>query len=153
MATKKITELPIAYSLSGNVGVLANDNGVVKMAATSAIQSNWDETNPDSPAFIMNKPESLSGASGTMYCISVDEIMNLDGSPLTLEQFCNDYRNGVIRTVQQSSGFQLTFDLANPAWFKSVYNSSTVVGFTLSDGELYLNVDGRGSCSTGIRVE
>ena len=40
MATKKITELPIAYSLSGNVGVLANDNGVVKMAATSAIQSN-----------------------------------------------------------------------------------------------------------------
>ena len=46
----------------------------------------------------MNKPESLGGASGTMYCISVDEIMNLDGSPLTLEQFCNDYRNGVIRT-------------------------------------------------------
>ena len=120
--TKKITELPIAYSLSGNVGVLANDNGVVKMAATSAIQSNWNETNPDSPAFIMNKPESLGGASGTMYCISVDEIMNLDGSPLTLEQFCNDYRNGVIRTIQQSSGFQLKQHQAKQRKNNFIYN-------------------------------
>lgn len=55
---KNITQLPVAESVDG-LNLVANDNGTAKQIPVSSVgsQTDWNETNESSPAFIKNKPE------------------------------------------------------------------------------------------------
>lgn len=63
---KNITDVPVAESAEG-LNLIANDNGVAKQIAASAVgaQADWNIEDTSSPAYIKNKPIIPEGFSGS----------------------------------------------------------------------------------------
>lgn len=100
---KNITELPLAESTE-NLNLIVSDNGVAKQIAASALgvggtQSDWNETDETSPAFIMNKPESLGGGKVVSYRYSGNLWYREDGGTMTVteQEVIDNFFNGVVR--------------------------------------------------------
>ena len=68
---KQLGAVESVESVGETANVLIEENGTVKKVAKSSIgaQADWNETDETSPAFIMNKPESM-GAGITWFCAS-----------------------------------------------------------------------------------
>lgn len=65
---KSIVDVPVAESAEG-LNLIVEDNGVAKKIAASEVgaQADWNEADPASPAYILNKPEISSGGGGSVY--------------------------------------------------------------------------------------
>ena len=66
--TTKLSEVEVIES-PVNPNFIIEDEGEIKRIPPEAItpsrvQSDWDETDASSPAYILNKPESLGGGGG-----------------------------------------------------------------------------------------
>lgn len=79
--TKKLSEVEVIES-PVNPNFIIEDEGEIKRIPPEAItpsqvQADWDETDTSSPAYILNKPESLGGSGGEIvyYFLSGDTLM------------------------------------------------------------------------------
>lgn len=66
--TKKLSEVEVIES-AVNPNLIIEDEGEIKRIPPEAItpsqvQADWEETDASSPAYILNKPESLGGGRG-----------------------------------------------------------------------------------------
>lgn len=66
--TKKLSEVEVIES-AVNPNLIIEDEGEIKRIPPEAItpsqvQADWEETDASSPAYILNKPESLGGGGG-----------------------------------------------------------------------------------------
>lgn len=59
----KLSDVTLADTIESSANVLIEENGEIKKVSKSAIgaQADWNETDETSPAYILNKPESLGG--------------------------------------------------------------------------------------------
>ena len=79
--TKKLSEVEIIES-PVNPNFIVEDEGEIKRIppesiTPSQVQADWEETDASSPAYILNKPESLGGGGGEIvyYYIASDILM------------------------------------------------------------------------------
>jgi hypothetical protein len=100
---KNITDVPMAESAEG-LNLIVNDNGAAKQIAASAVgaQADWNETDETSPAFIMNKPDMISGGNGCVVYTTTRGLFyygnwETDGTQVSYSDFMNDFSNGVVR--------------------------------------------------------
>ena len=68
--TKKLSEVEVIES-PVNPNFIIEDEGEIKRILPEAItpsqvQADWEETDASSPAYILNKPESLGGGGGVV---------------------------------------------------------------------------------------
>lgn len=105
----KLSEVPVADTVSDECSVLVEDCGDIKRTAKSNIgkeqvQADWNENDSSSPAYILNKPESLSGgvtwfvASGSETSLGVRNGKDWNsGSAVTGTELVNAFESGICR--------------------------------------------------------
>lgn len=106
---KKLTDVDLVDSAM-TPNLLIEDSGDIKKISASNIvtlqtQSDWAETDPNSPAFILNKPESIGaggGANVVTYTIMSSALM-LEGVRVTAPSVINEWNKGSILRIDQSN--------------------------------------------------
>lgn len=101
----KLSEVPVAESVTDNCNILVEDNGEIKRTAqsnisASQVQANWNEDDASSPAFIMNKPSNLGGGA-TWFAVSDSYISRGDtyrpGETPSANEVVTAFNNGTVR--------------------------------------------------------
>ena len=135
--------------------ILIEDGGEVKRIsanniATPQVQSDWNETNINSPAFILNKPESIGKSNVISYTIASNTLM-LNGVAATAQSVVDAWNNGnVLRIIGDATN--LNGYLYHPegnvigVYYASasglVANNSCVISYQLSQSINTLTVQG-----------
>lgn len=101
----KLSEVPVAESITDNCNILVEDNGEIKRTAqsnisASQVQANWNEDDETSPAFIMNKPSNLGGGV-TWFTVKDSYISRGDayrpGETPSANEVVTAFNNGTVR--------------------------------------------------------
>ena len=108
MEFKKLSDVTLVEQTTNNTNILIEENGEISKVSKSLVgaQADWDETDETSPAFIMNKPESLGGY--TYYSYYGGHLYKSDGtyststSEPTREEFESEYMKNPIMLISQS---------------------------------------------------
>lgn len=101
---KKITEVEVVESVNAEDTVLIEQDGVAKRAPKGSIgaQSDWNETDESSPAFIKNKPDVSGGGVMWIHLHEGDVYIGKEkDEPLTtenIEKLEQGFANGLVRT-------------------------------------------------------
>ena len=100
---KKLSEVELVET-STAPNLLIEDEGDIKKISASNIavpqvKADWEESDPDSPAFILNKPETLSGANVVTYSV-VSGALLLNDIAITPQELINEWNNGSILRVR-----------------------------------------------------
>lgn len=124
MAYIKLNEVELVTS-SVEPNFLIEEDGEIKRISASDIvsprtQANWDETDPTSPAFILNKPGSLgSGNSGgkvVTYTFGSGSGLCIEGNPVTAQEVLDEWNAGstlrfAISDTNQSNVFNVSYTM------------------------------------------
>lgn len=107
----KLSETPIVESTKVTPNILVEDNGDIKRISADRISANqinadWNETDSSSPAFIMNKPESLGGGGANIvtYTMNSGSIM-LNGSRASAQNIIDEWNNGSILRLESYNSY------------------------------------------------
>lgn len=105
----KLNETTLVES-AADPNLLIEDGGEIKRISannvtTPQVQSNWNETDINNPAFILNKPENIGGSNVITYTISCGMLM-LDETVVTAQSVVDTWNNGSILRIgnDRSSG-------------------------------------------------
>ena len=89
--------------------VLIEDSGDVKKIPASNLvakqtRADWEETDPNSLAFILNKPDlsQAGGANVVTYTISAG-VLKLNGVSATAQSVIDEWKNGSILRIDETS--------------------------------------------------
>lgn len=100
----KLSEVPVAESVTDNCNILVEDSGEIKRTAqsnisASQVQANWNEDDETSPAFIMNKPSNLGGGA-TWFTVSDSNVREgplFGGETPSATDVLTAFNNGTVR--------------------------------------------------------
>ena len=131
----KLSETTLVESAADH-NLLIEDGGEIKrISANNAtipqVQSDWNETDANNPAFILNKPESIGKNNVITYTLASSTLM-LDGSIVTTQSVVDAWNNGNILRIAQP------INSASP----TVYPTEGIVlgvCYTLSNGTVVNN--------------
>lgn len=105
---KKLTDVPLVESAI-EPNVIIEDSGDIKKISTSNLvtpqtRSDWEETDPNSFAFILNKPDlsHVGGANVVTYTISAG-VLNLNGVAVTAQSVIDEWKNGSILRINETN--------------------------------------------------
>lgn len=122
----KLSEAPIVTSTDVTPNILIEDDGDIKRISaddltTPQVNADWNETDITSPAFIMNKPEIISGGgnanivtynlsystlSGSAYVSNPGLWNDSTGGYITASEIVDEWNNGSIIRVASSNNLQ-----------------------------------------------
>ena len=105
---KKLTDVALVKSAEAP-NILIEDEGDIKKISSSNLVTpqtkvDWEETDPNSFAFILNKPDlsQAGGANVVTYTIS-SGVLSLDGVAVTAESIINEWKNGSILRINETT--------------------------------------------------
>ena len=105
---KKLADVTLVES-AAEPNILIEDSGDVKKIsasnlATPQTRADWEETNPNSFAFILNKPDlsQAGGANVVTYTISAG-VLNLNGVAVTAQSVIDEWKNGSILRINETN--------------------------------------------------
>ena len=106
---KKLTDVALVESAE-TPNVLIEDGGDIKKISSSNLitpqtKADWAETDPNSSAFILNKPDlsqAGGGANVVTYTISGTSL-NLNGVAVTRQSVIDEWKNGSILRIDETS--------------------------------------------------
>ena len=105
---KKLTDVALVESAE-TPNILIEDDGDIKKISSSNLvtpqtKADWEETNPNSAAFILNKPDlsQIGGANVVTYTIS-GGVLNLNGVAVTSQSVIDEWKNGSILRIDETS--------------------------------------------------
>ena len=89
--------------------VIIEDSGDIKKISASNIatpqtRADWEETDPNSFAFILNKPDlsQVGGANVVTYTVA-GSALNLNGVAVTAQSVIDEWKNGSILRIDETS--------------------------------------------------
>ena len=102
---KKLADVPLVES-AAEPNILIEDSGDVKKISASNIatpqtRADWEEKDPNSFAFILNKPD-LSGANVITYTIGCGAL-HLNGAAVTAQSVIDEWKNGSILRIDETN--------------------------------------------------
>ena len=131
----KLSETTLVES-AADPNLLIEDGGEVKRIsanniATPQVQSDWNETDTNSSAFILNKPENIGKNNVITYTIASGMLM-LNGATATAQSVVEAWNNGNILRIAGDS-----VNISGATY----HPEGAVLGvyYTLSDGKVVNN--------------
>lgn len=107
---KKLADVPLVESAEAP-NLLIEEGGDVKKISSSNLvtpqtKADWEETDPNSAAFILNKPDlsQIGGANVVTYTIA-GSALNLNGVAVTSQSVINEWNNGSILRIDETNSF------------------------------------------------
>ena len=105
---KKLTDVALVESAKAP-NILIEDDGDIKKISSSNLvtpqtKADWDETDPNSFAFILNKPDlsQAGGANVVTYTISGARLL-LNGVIATSQSVIDEWKNGSILRINETN--------------------------------------------------
>ena len=105
---KKLTDVPLVESAI-EPNVIIEDSGDIKKISannlvTQQTRADWEETDPNSLAFILNKPDlsQVGGANVVTYTIA-SGALKLNGVAVTAQSVIDEWKNGSILRIDQTT--------------------------------------------------
>ena len=105
---KKLTDVPLMESAI-EPNVIIEDSGDIKKISASNLaakqtRADWEETDPNSLAFILNKPDlsQVGGANVITYTIS-GGALNLNGVTVARQSVIDEWKNGSILRIDETN--------------------------------------------------
>ena len=105
---KKLADVTLVES-AAEPNVLIEDSGDVKKIPASNIvakqtRADWEETDPNSLAFILNKPDlsQVGGANVVTYTVA-GSALNLNGVAVTAQSVIDEWKNGSILRIDETN--------------------------------------------------
>ena len=105
---KKLTDVALVESAEAP-NILIEEGGDIKKISSSNLvtpqtKADWDETDPNSAAFILNKPDlsQVGGANVVTYTVA-GGALNLNGVAVTAQSVINEWKNGSILRIDETS--------------------------------------------------
>ena len=109
---KKLTDVALVESAE-TPNILIEDDGDIKKISSSNLvtpqtKADWDETNPNSAAFILNKPDlsQVGGANVITYTISSTSSgtkLWLNNAAATSQSVIDEWKNGSILRIDETN--------------------------------------------------
>ena len=107
-AYKKLTDVALVESAE-MPNVLIEDGGDIKKISSSNLitpqtKADWAETDPNSSAFILNKPDlsQVGGANVVTYTVA-NGALNLNGVAVTRQSVIDEWKNGSILRIDETN--------------------------------------------------
>ena len=105
---KKLTDVTLVESAE-MPNLLIEDGGDIKKISASNLvtpqtKADWKETDPNSFAFILNKPDlsQVGGANVITYTIA-NSALNLNGVAVTAQSVIDEWNNGSILRINETN--------------------------------------------------
>ena len=105
---KKLTDVALVESAE-TPNLLIEDGGDIKKISASNLvtpqtKADWEETDPNSSAFILNKPDlsQIGGVNVVTYTIS-SGVLNLNGVAATAQSVIDEWKNGSILRIDETN--------------------------------------------------
>ena len=105
---KKLADVTLVESTT-EPNILIEDSGNIKKISASNIatpqtRADWEETDPNSFAFILNKPDlsQVGGANVVTYTV-VGSALNLNGVAVTAQSVIDEWKNGSILRIDETN--------------------------------------------------
>ena len=105
---KKLADVTLVESAT-EPNILIEDSGDIKKISASNIatpqtRANWEETDPNSFAFILNKPDlsQVGGANVVTYTVA-GSALNLNGVAVTAQSVIDEWKNGSILRIDETN--------------------------------------------------
>ena len=105
---KKLADVTLVES-AAEPNILIEDSGDIKKISASNIatpqtRADWEETDPNSFAFILNKPDlsQVGGANVVTYTIA-GSALNLNGVAVTAQSVIDEWKNGSILRIDETN--------------------------------------------------
>lgn len=105
---KKLADVALVES-AAEPNILIEDSGDVKKISASNLvtpqtRADWEEKDPNSFAFILNKPDlsQVGGANVVTYTISAG-VLNLNGVAVTRQSVIDEWKNGSILRIDETN--------------------------------------------------
>ena len=127
----KLSEATLVDSTNTTPNILIEDGGDIKRIsaddiATPQVKADWNETDVTSPAFILNKPESLGGGGANVVSYTLDSgALMLDGAAVTAQAVVDEWNNGSIMRIDSGtkSGMvvSISYTIASGSVSGSIY--------------------------------
>lgn len=107
-AYKKLTDVALVESAE-MPNVLIEDGGDIKKISSSNLitpqtKADWAETDPNSSAFILNKPDlsQVGGANVVTYTVA-NGALKLNGVAVTRQSVIDEWKNGSILRIDETN--------------------------------------------------
>lgn len=105
---KKLADVTLVES-AAEPNILIEDSGDIKKISASNIatpqtRADWEETDPNSLAFILNKPDlsQVGGANIVTYTISAG-VLKLNDVAVTRQSVIDEWKNGSILRIDETN--------------------------------------------------
>lgn len=105
---KKLTDVDLVESATTPNLLIEEGGDIKKISASNLVtpqtKSDWEETDPNSSAFILNKPDlsQAGGANVVTYTIA-NSGLNLNGATVTAQSVIDEWKNGSILRIDETS--------------------------------------------------
>ena len=123
---KKLTDVSLVESAI-EPNVIIEDSGDIKKISASNLvakqtRADWEETDPNSLAFILNKPDlsQVGGANVITYTIS-GGALNLNGVTVTRQSVIDEWKNGSILRIDEGQSLSEIYSI-----FYTIASGSTL---------------------------
>lgn len=105
---KKLADVTLVES-AAEPNVLIEDSGDIKKISASNLgakqtRADWEETDPNSLAFILNKPDlSQTGGANVVTYTVAGSALNLNGVAVTAQSVIDEWKNGSILRIDETN--------------------------------------------------
>ena len=105
---KKLTDVDLVESATTPNLLIEEGGDIKKISASNLVtpqtKADWEETDPNSAAFILNKPDlSQSGGANVVTYTIVNSALNLNGATVTAQSVIDEWKNGSILRIDETS--------------------------------------------------
>ena len=106
---KKLADVDLVESATTPNLLIEEGGDIKKISASNLVtpqtKSDWEETDPNSPAFILNKPDlsQAGGANIVTYTIDSSGLLRLNGSIVTKQSVIDEWNNGSILRIDNTN--------------------------------------------------
>ena len=105
---KKLTDVPLVESAIEPNVIIEDSGDIKKISANNLVtpqtRSDWEEKDPNSLAFILNKPDlsQVGGANVVTYTVA-GSALNLNGVAVTAQSVIDEWKNGSILRIDETN--------------------------------------------------
>ena len=105
---KKLTDVSLVESAIEPNVIIEDSGDIKKISANNLVtpqtRADWEETDPNSLAFILNKPDlsQVGGANVVTYTVA-GGALNLNGVAVTRQSVIDEWKNGSILRIDETN--------------------------------------------------
>ena len=104
---KKLTDVDLVESATAPNLLIEEGGDIKKISASNLVtpqtKADWEETDPNSAAFILNKPDlSQAGGANVVTYTIVNSALNLNGATVTAQSVIDEWKNGSILRIDET---------------------------------------------------